>query len=66
MRKLCWKTNICWDITLEQTGIDRFVVTYGAQVVRNLDYPAAAAELGKCIMHALACEDKLDNSERGR
>lgn len=63
-KKLCWKATICWDITLHQTGRDRFIVQYGAEVFKG-DYAAAAHRLGECIMHALACEDKLDNREKG-
>jgi hypothetical protein len=61
--KLCFKTTICWDITLHQTGRDMFVVKYGSQVKPFLNYGEAAKELGECIMHALACEGKLDNRE---
>ena len=51
-----------WDITLTQNGIENFTVTYGKQVTNDLDYRMAAYELGSCIMHALACEFKLDNT----
>lgn len=54
-----------WLIQLSQTGIDRFTVRYGAQSDDNLTYGGAAAKLGQAIMHALACEGKLDNRERG-
>ena len=53
-----------WIIRLTQTGIDRFTVEYGAERHDNLNYRAAAAKLGAMVMHALACEGKLDNSER--
>ena len=33
------------------------------QIKNNLTYAEAAAELGACIMHAAACEGKLDNGE---
>lgn len=49
-----------YPIKLEQTGKDRFVVTYGSQVTSGLGYLAAASELGTSIMHALACEGKMD------
>lgn len=39
-------------VKLQQTGIDRFTVTYGKQVKRGLDYRDAALEYGSCIMHA--------------
>lgn len=53
-------------ITLEQTGLDRFTVTYFLQVTDQLNYSQAALELGACIMHYLACGGKLDNRERGK
>jgi len=49
-------------ITLEQRSDLTFRVTYGREVTDNLNYSRAAAVLGSCIMHALACEDVLDNS----
>jgi len=57
--------DLAWPVTLEQTGIDRFTVTYGKQVKSGLRYGQAATELGACIMHALACDGKLDNREKG-
>lgn len=36
-----------------------FRVTYGSQVTDGLSYASASAELGSCILHALACEGKL-------
>ena len=62
--KLCYETSIIaeWPIRLLQCGIDSF--TYGKQVKQGLNYSRAASELGACIMHALACDGKLDNSER--
>lgn len=65
MKKLVWKTTIAWDITLTQQGRDRFTVQYGAQVKKDMDYVAAAHELGACIFHALACEGNLDNRKKG-
>ena len=50
-------------IAMEQSE-DRhalFRVTYGMQVKTKLTYLEAAAELGQCIMHSLACEGKLNN-----
>jgi hypothetical protein len=58
----CWQTTIAdLPITLEQLARDRFRVTYWKQVKSDLSYGEAASELGACIMHALACEGKLDN-----
>lgn len=53
------------DIALKQAGKDNFTVIYGKQVVGNLPYSQAATELGVCIMHALACDSKLDNRMKG-
>ena len=53
--------NGAFPIHLDQQGKDRFTVVYGLQVKNDLDYSEAAMELGSCIMHALACEGKLDN-----
>ena len=50
-------------IELTQQGRDRFTVIYWKQIKNNLTYAEAAAELGACIMHAAACEGKLDNGE---
>jgi hypothetical protein len=66
MRKVCYAINgLAFPIKLEQSGIDRFYVTYGMQVKGPLAYAAAASELGANIMHALACEGRLDNREIG-
>ena len=65
-RGLCWTSSDIttqWPIRLEQQGVDRFTVVYGLQVKKDLTYADAASELGACIMHALACEGRLDNSE---
>lgn len=62
--KTCWKTTIVWDITLRQRKRRKhnsFEVQYGAVVHSNLSYDEAAHKLGECLMHALACEDELDN-----
>lgn len=64
MKRECWSTNIVWDIVLRQNGIDSFEVQYGAEIYKRLDYAAAAKTLGQAVMHALACEDKLDNREK--
>jgi hypothetical protein len=65
MKKLCHKITEL-GVRLEQAGIDNFTVTYGKQVKSRLCYSDAALEYGACIMHALACEGKLDNRERRR
>lgn len=54
-----------FDIQLLQLGRNRFEVHYGLQVDRDLDYAQAAAKLGEAIMHALACEGRLDNRMPG-
>lgn len=66
------KTTLCHEITdiafgvkLEQTGVDRFTVTYGKQIKSRLNYGQAAREYGAAIMHALACDGELDNREKG-
>jgi hypothetical protein len=52
-------------IVLEQRGRNKFRVVYGLQVDDDLNYGAAAAKLGSAIMHAAACEDRLDNRMPG-
>ena len=52
------------DIELIQTGVDRFTVRYFKQITSGLNYGEAAMEYGYCIMHALACEGKIDNRDR--
>ena len=66
--RTCYKEEIinAFPITLTQQGIDRFTVIYGKQIKARLTYGQAATELGACIMHALACEDLLDNREPRR
>lgn len=62
-RKICLELNdLPFGITLSQTGIDKFTVQYGKQIKERLNYHNAALELGSCIMHALACDGKLDNN----
>lgn len=56
--------SLAFGISLEQNGKDSFNVIYGKQVKERLDYGEAAMELGSCIMHALACDDKLDGREK--
>ena len=50
-------------IELRQQGRDRFSVRYGLQLKTGMPYADAAAELGECIMHNLACDGLLDNRE---
>lgn len=57
--------SLAFPVTVDQTGKNRFTVTYGKQVTGGLDYGKAAREFGLCVFHALACDGKLDNSERG-
>ncbi len=38
-----------------------FSVQYGRQLDHDLTYAEACAKLGQAIMHAAACDDKLDN-----
>lgn len=62
--KLCFELpDAAYPIKLEQHEDTRklFRVTYGKQVKDRLCYGDAATELGACIMHALACESRLDN-----
>ena len=54
-----------WPIRLIQNGKDNFTVSYGLQVDAGLSYASAAAKLGQALMHALACEGRLDNRMRG-
>jgi len=58
-------TDVAFGVKLEQTGVDLFTVHYGKQVKSGLTYAVAAREFGVCIMHALACDGKLDNRVKG-
>jgi hypothetical protein len=49
-----------YNIQLRKRSANNFAVTYGKLVKVGLTYAEAAKELGQCIMHALACEGKLD------
>lgn len=52
-----------YPITLQQNERSKlFTVTYGAQVDDRLSYGHACHKLGAAILHALACESKIDNS----
>lgn len=39
---------------------DRFKVTYGLDVEKNLNYHEAAQRFGFCYFHMLACEGKFE------
>ena len=53
-----------YPVRLWQTGFDRFIVEYGSQIKRTMDYAEAGAEFGLCIMHSAACAGKLDNRSK--
>ena len=52
-------------ILLTQQGRDNFTVTYGSTHTTGLTYAEAAKELGSCLMHQAACDDKLDAMMKG-
>ena len=65
-KKLCATFAIArMPIMLHQEAKDRFTVTYRKQVTDGLTYSQAATKLGSCLMHALACEGRLDNRAKG-
>jgi hypothetical protein len=51
-------------IKLIQTDFDCFTVIYGKQITRNLGYVQAAHQLGCVVMHAAACDGRLDSDTR--
>lgn len=57
--------DLAFGIRLEQDGPDDFRVVYGKQIDERLNYENAAQRLGEAIMHALACDARLDNSTPG-
>lgn len=62
----CFETTIAgFPIKLQQHGRDSFRVVYGKSVKDRLTYGKAATELGAAIMHALSCEGRVDNREKG-
>lgn len=65
-RTVCINTEIDGQhsVSLIQDGVDRFEVIYGADHSGPLHYDMAAARYGECVMHALACAGRLDNTER--
>lgn len=63
--RLCYETTAAgFPVRLFQRGKDNFGVQYGLQVDDRLTYADAAAKLGQALMHALACESRLDNRTR--
>lgn len=60
--KLCSQIGL---VTLQQRGIDNFLVRYGRQVEAGLSYGEACGKLGQALMHQLACDGALDNREPG-
>jgi hypothetical protein len=61
---LCFALDgLAFPIRLIQDGRDRFTVEYGCQRDGELTYVIAAAKLGQAIMHALACDSRLDNRD---
>jgi len=59
--KTCFETMLAdFPIRLEQRADGTFSVTYGAQKKDRLCYETASVELGSAIMHAAACEGRLD------
>lgn len=60
-RTLIWETELAgFPIKLEQFKPDHFSVTYGKEEHALLSYAQACAFLGKAILHALACEGKVE------
>tara|TARA_R110000868_G_scaffold133322_1_gene344894 strand:+ start:325 stop:522 length:198 start_codon:yes stop_codon:yes gene_type:complete len=58
----CFETEIAGHkITLKQTKRGWFSVQYGLQFDIELGYSEACKKLGQAILHALACEGKLNN-----
>lgn len=57
--------EMAFPIRLLQTGRDNFTVEYGKQIRSQLTYGAACTELGAAIMHALSCDGKVDNRQKG-
>lgn len=62
--QVVWRDDTGYPVRLSTRkgkSADRFAVSYGLQLHDRLDYAQACAELGKAIMHALACESKISN-----
>jgi hypothetical protein len=66
MRKTpCFATVIAGlQIAMYQMANGSFTVVYGKQKFTSMGYQKAAKELGECIMHALACDSKINNEVR--
>lgn len=59
-----FKTEIAgYEITLQQNSKGEFIVGYGYQQYKTDSYKQAAKEIGVCILHALACEGKIEVKE---
>jgi len=61
----CWRTTIAgFDIVLlqHQNNTNYFDVQYGQSQQGPFLYAQAASCLGECIMHALACDDKVTDT----
>jgi hypothetical protein len=50
-------------IRVEQTGWNKYTVTYGVEIHENLDYYDASTELGRCIFHRLGCDQCIDSRD---
>lgn len=62
----CYGSGKFYDVVeLRQKGVDRFTVCYGVEIKPELSYARATQALGQALMHALACDSKIDNRERG-
>ena len=65
MEKVCFEiSNFAYPIRLVQIGANEFRVDYGVSETGG-NYEQAALALGKSIMHALACDSKLDCERMG-
>lgn len=65
MYHTCFKTKLAgFNIELVQLGTNNFTVMYGAQVWYRRSYVEAGKDLGYAIMHAAACEGKLENDPK--
>jgi hypothetical protein len=62
-KTLCFEETTGFPVRLYQTGRNSFTVEYGKQEHKGLSYGRAAHELGECLMHAMACEGRLDNGD---
>lgn len=60
--KLCMRDGM---VTLQQRAKDNFAVRYGKEVHSSMTYAQVCTELGKALMHQLACDGLLDNRMPG-